>query len=107
MKRPTQYSLDHGFTWLKEIISATVVHLWRPYRTNTYKLENGVEPVAVVKAGANDTLWSLAAKYYRGVDRPEQLWKLIAEVNDIVDPTRSIAGMEIKIPPLSLLEEVG
>jgi len=105
MKRPEDYSRFNGMTWIREAITSTIDHLWRPYRTKLYEMTEDIDPVATVKCGATDTLWSLCAQYYRGVDRPEQLWWLIAEVNGLVDPTLSLTGKTIVIPPLSILDD--
>ena len=105
MKRPADFSRWNGLTWIRERITATVDHLWRPWRSKLYVMEDDTTPVVTVKCGATDTLWSLCAQYYRSVDRPEQLWWLIAEVNDLVDPTVSLTGKTIVVPPLSVLED--
>lgn len=104
MKRPADFSQWRGLIWIRERVSATLDRMWRPYRTRIFTIPADTQPVATVRCGASDSLWSLAAKYYRGIDRPEQLWWFIAEVNDIVDPTIALDGMDIRIPPLSLLE---
>lgn len=105
MKVPAQYSRFAGRPWIRETINGDEV-MWRPYRVETFSMGD-TEPVAVVRATAGESLYSLAAKYYKGIDRPEQLAWLIAEVNDIVDPTISIEGMDIIIPPISVFEGEG
>lgn len=105
MKRPEDYSRFNGLTWIREVITSTVDHLWRPWRSKLYVMPDDVDPVVTVKCSVTDTLWSLAATHYRSVDRPEQLWWLIAEVNDLVDPTVSLNGKTIVVPPLSILED--
>lgn len=105
MKTPQRYSRFAGKAWMRMDWGDGTTRLLRPLDLARATLPSNVNPVAEVVAGAQDTLWSLAAYYYRSLDRPEQLWWLIAEVNGIVDPTLEITGMRIIIPPLSVLEQ--
>ncbi len=105
MHRPARYSQWAGQPWLREDRPDGTSVSWRPPRSVLRSLPDGIAPVATVVCTAADTLHSLAARHYHGLDRPEQLWWLIAEANDIVDPTLSLDGTTVHVPPLSLLEE--
>lgn len=60
-----------------------------------------------VKEG--DTLHTLAAKYFRGIDRPAQLWWVIADFQPepVFDPTIKLAlGATIVVPSMRTLTEL-
>ncbi len=82
------------------------VHLYgeEPYR---YRAFNDNKP-HMVKQG--DTLFSLAALYFRGIERPEGLWWVIADFqpDPIHDPTLELTiGRVLVIPSArTVLEEI-
>jgi len=57
---------------------------------------------AVYKVSAGDTLSGISEKLYGS----SRFWKKLAAFNDIADPARLRVGMELKIPPLDVLEKV-
>jgi hypothetical protein len=61
-------------------------------------------------AGDNDTLWSLAGHYFRGLPNPSRLWWIIADFQPqrIIDPTIKLRpGTVLAIPSVrTVLEEV-
>lgn len=85
---------------------ADVVHLYgeEPFRYRDFP-DNRQH---VVRQG--DTLFSLAAKYYRNVERPDGLWWVIADFQPepIHDPTITLTpGRVLVIPSLrTVLEEI-
>lgn len=105
MKRPERWSRFAGKPWVRAAWGDGTDRQYRPCTLQPVEMPAGKDPIAVVTCGAQDTLQSLAARYYRGVDRPEQLWWLIADVNGIVDPTLVLTGTQVVIPPLSVLEQ--
>lgn len=55
---------------------------------------------------SGDTLWGLAGQYYGSLDRASELYWIILDFNDIVDPTIALeAGQEIWIPSLRTVTE--
>lgn len=42
------------------------------------------EPYTVVEG---DTLWSIASRRYKGFPRPARFWRVLADFNNIYDPT--------------------
>lgn len=54
-----------------------------------------------------DTLQILAYRYYRKMDHPAQLWRAIAEFNDIIDATLPLTvGMQLMIPSARWIRRV-
>lgn len=85
---------------------ADVVHL---YGESAYRYRDFDDNRShVVKQG--DTLFSLAARYFRGIERGEGLWWIIADFQPepIHDPTITLTpGRVIIIPSLrTVLEEI-
>lgn len=51
------------------------------------------------QVSAGDTLQILAYRFYRGFDLPAQLWRAIAEFNDIIDATLPLEEGKILMIP--------
>jgi len=81
-----------------------VLHGGDPFRYR--KFADNVEHV--VREG--DTLWTLAARYFRGIDRPAGLWWVIADFQPepIHDPTLALEpGTVLVVPSVrTVLEEI-
>jgi len=102
--QPAEYSRFRDNRWFRQLLASGVELMWRPYRLRRLRMPATLDPVDVVRGDATMSLWSLAALYYRGLDRPEELWWLIADANDIVDPTLKLDGRDVLIPPTALLD---
>jgi len=80
--------------------------LWFLEVPGPFRFTNESDNVSyVIKTG--DTLQVLAYRYYRGIPFAAQLWRAIAEFNDIIDASLSLTvGQSIIIPSIRWIREV-
>jgi len=103
-QNPAEYSRFQGESWVRRKRSDGVEVQWRPPRTRRILMPSTLSPVATVVGDSTTTLWSLAARFFRGLSRPEELYWLIGDVNGVVDPTLALDGKVIVIPPIRILD---